>query len=87
MRSYELSHLQACFLQEAVSPRPGEGLLYTVIVATAALAANIAVQILTGVKDEFIRRNNLITVDLEHYKIEAFRVLKRDDCEVCGPST
>src|SRR5207245_86043 len=62
----------------------GEGLLATVTSTLAAMASNMAVQLLTGVQAEFLRKNNLFLIDLHTYTIEALAVNRRDGCSVCG---
>jgi molybdopterin/thiamine biosynthesis adenylyltransferase len=59
-------------------------LLSTVASALAAIAANMAVAILSGVRAQVFREKNLFYVDLETYAIEALAVEKRSGCPLCG---
>jgi molybdopterin/thiamine biosynthesis adenylyltransferase len=61
-------------------------LLSTVASALAAVAANMAVAILSGVRAQVFREKNLFSVDLETYAIEALAVEKRSGCPLCGKS-
>jgi len=70
------------FPDDRTFPR-GEGLLSTVTTMLAAMAANIAVQVLSGVHSEFISKHNFFSIDLERYRIEALAVERRKGCEIC----
>jgi molybdopterin/thiamine biosynthesis adenylyltransferase len=59
-------------------------LLSTVASGLAAIAANMAVAILSGVRAQVFREKNLFDVDLETYAIEALAVQKRSGCPLCG---
>ena len=73
-----------CVLNDKRKFPRGEGLLTTVTSTLAALASNMAVQLLTGVQAEFLRENNLFLIDLRTYAIEALAVERRSGCSVCG---
>src|SRR5437870_1820974 len=76
-----------CYLDPNRNWSPAGTLLSTVTSALAALAANMAVAILSGVHTQVFREKNLFYVDLETYAIEALAVQKRDGCPLCGKST
>jgi len=81
------NHWSACFgccLNEKREFPRGEGLLTTVTSALAAVAANMAVQLLSGVRRDFIRRHSMFWIDLETYRIEALAVQRKPGCTVCG---
>ena len=59
-------------------------LLSTVTSALAAIAANMAVAILSGVRTPVFRDKNVFYVDLETYGIEALAVQKSAECPLCG---
>lgn len=73
-----------CYLSSGQEFPRGEGLLATVTSALGAIAANMAVQLLTGVRAEFVLKHNLFWIDLETYQIEALAVRRRPGCKVCG---
>jgi molybdopterin/thiamine biosynthesis adenylyltransferase len=80
-----------CFadlLQPGMQFPRGEGLIATVTTALAALASNMFIQIITGVADQWVRRNNVFVVDLTSYYIKAYAVRKRsgERCRICGQS-
>jgi molybdopterin/thiamine biosynthesis adenylyltransferase len=73
-----------CYLPDrSVFPR-GEGLLSSTTSALAAVAVNMAVQIVTGVRSSFVTRRNYFAIDLEEYTIQALWVSRRPDCRICG---
>lgn len=74
----------ACSLEGRPEPRRGAGLVSTVTTALAAMAANMAVELLTGVHAEVFHRANLFFVDLENYAIEALAIQRRSGCSLCG---
>jgi molybdopterin/thiamine biosynthesis adenylyltransferase len=67
----------ACFgcyrPDDTVFPR-GEGLLSSTTSALAAIAVNMSVQILTGVRSSYVMRRNYFAIDLEQYTIDALWV-------------
>jgi molybdopterin/thiamine biosynthesis adenylyltransferase len=73
-----------CYLNDKQKFPRGEGLLATVTSTLAAMAANVAVQLLAGVQGEFPKENNLFLIDLHTYTIEALAVKRRSGCSVCG---
>jgi molybdopterin/thiamine biosynthesis adenylyltransferase len=74
----------ACYLDPNRESNPSAGLLSTVTSTLAAIATNMAVAILSGVRTQMFREKNLFYVDLETYDIEALAVEKRSGCPVCG---
>src|SRR2546422_1487928 len=73
-----------CFLDGAADFSRGEGLLSTATAALAAIAANMAVQLLTGQRAGFITEHNVFFVDLEKYAIDALAVVPSPECTICG---
>jgi len=73
-----------CLLNDNQRFPRGEGLLATVTSTLAAMAANMAVQFLTGVQADFLTAHNLFLIDLHTYAIEALAVERRSGCSVCG---
>jgi molybdopterin/thiamine biosynthesis adenylyltransferase len=73
-----------CLLGERTEIPRGEGLLSSVTSTLAALASNMAVAILTGVRSDFLRRQNVFFVDLENYAIDALAVERGKECRTCG---
>ena len=73
-----------CYLGEGRSFPRGEGLLSTVTSTLAAIAANMAVQIITGVRSDFLKSHDLFLIDLESYVIQTLAIERRKGCEVCG---
>ena len=73
-----------CYVEETTEPARGEGLLATVTSTLAAIAANMAVQLLTGIRADAVRAQNLFFVDLEDYTIVPHKVQKKKGCAVCG---
>ncbi len=81
------NHWSACFgccLNEKQEFPRGEGLLATVTSALAAIAANMAVELLSGFRCEFLRRHSMFWIDLETYRIEALAVQRKPGCALCG---
>ncbi len=76
-----------CCLDPDQNWSPSGGLLATVTSTLAAMAANMAVAILSGVRTQVFREKNLFYVDLETYAIEALAVEKRSGCPLCGKLT
>jgi molybdopterin/thiamine biosynthesis adenylyltransferase len=74
----------ACYLDLDRKWNPPVGLLSTVASTLAAVAANMAVAILSGARTQIFREKNLFYVDLESYAIEALAVEKRSGCPLCG---
>ncbi|MBZ5565098.1 MAG: ThiF family adenylyltransferase [Acidobacteriia bacterium] len=73
-----------CCLNEKQEFPRGEGLLTTVTSSLAAIASNMAVELLSGVHSDFLRQHTLFWIDLEEYRIEAISVKRRPECKVCG---
>ena len=76
-----------CYLDPNRDWSPAGSLLSTVTSALAAIAANMAVTILSGVRNQVFWEKNLFYVDLETYGIEALAVEKRSGCPVCAQVT
>jgi molybdopterin/thiamine biosynthesis adenylyltransferase len=74
----------ACYLDLDRKWNPAGGLLSTVASTLAAIAANMAVAILSGARTQMFHEKNLFYVDLETYTIEALAVEKRSGCALCG---
>jgi molybdopterin/thiamine biosynthesis adenylyltransferase len=73
-----------CYLGKTQEFPRGEGLLATVTSTLAAVASNIAVELLAGVHADFVRRHNLFFIDLQTYTVEALALKRRKGCRVCG---
>ena len=73
-----------CYLDPDRNGNTAGGLLSTVASTLAAIAANMAVAILSGVRTQMFREKNLFYVDLETYAIDALAVEKRSGCALCG---
>ncbi len=73
-----------CSLEGRPEPGRGASLVFTVTTALAAMAANMAVELLTGVRADVFREKNLFFFDLQNYAIEAIAVQKRSGCRLCG---
>ena len=65
----------------------GEALLSTVTATLAAVASNLAVEIISGARADFMKTRNLLLIDLETYRIEALAVERRAKCRVCGDAS
>lgn len=76
-----------CYLQDSNAWPTGGGLLSTVTSTLAAIAANMAVAILSGTSVQVFQDRNLFYVDLDAYAVEAFAVKKRSGCQICGRAT
>ncbi|HLG56878.1 MAG TPA: ThiF family adenylyltransferase [Vicinamibacterales bacterium] len=75
----------ACFLTSRARPIRGESLLATVVSTVGAMAACVAVQLLTlRDRTQALEHGNCLTIDLQHYAVEPIRVLRRHDCVVCA---
>jgi molybdopterin-synthase adenylyltransferase len=81
------NHSSACFgcyLADSPKFERGEGLLTSVTSALAAMAVNIAVQLITFVRFNSLPEANLFMVDLERYGIYPVEVERREGCEICA---
>jgi molybdopterin/thiamine biosynthesis adenylyltransferase len=77
----------ACYLiPNAETPR-NEGLMFTVLAATSALAAHIFVSLVTGLDADICRSQNFIAFDMTQCHVESLAVLKRKQCQVCSNRT
>jgi molybdopterin/thiamine biosynthesis adenylyltransferase len=75
-----------CYFENSAERSRGEGLLSTVTTTLAAMAANMAVELLSGIRAEIFREKNLFYIDLENYDVKPLAVQKRKGCRVCGTS-
>jgi adenylyltransferase/sulfurtransferase len=73
-----------CCLNENQKFPRGEGLLTTVTSALAAIASNMAVELLSAVRCDFVREHTVFWIDFETYRIEALAVQRKPSCTVCG---
>ena len=73
-----------CLLNDKQKFPRGEGLLTTVTSTLAAIASNMVVELLASVRSDFLRRHNVLWIDLERYNVEALSVKRRPGCKVCG---
>ena len=73
-----------CCLEGRPEPSRAASLVSTVTTALAAVAANMAVELLTGVHAEVFCEKNFFFVDLQNYAIEPLAVQKRSGCRLCG---
>ena len=73
-----------CYLDRGRDWSPSGGLLSTVTSTLAAMAANMAIAILSHTRDHVFREKNLFYVQLETYALEPLRVNKCVDCPLCG---
>jgi molybdopterin/thiamine biosynthesis adenylyltransferase len=72
-----------CYFSDNRQFPRGEGLLSTVTATLAAIGATMAVQILTGIRSEFLKQHNLFLFDLETYQMEALAIERRKSCALC----
>jgi molybdopterin/thiamine biosynthesis adenylyltransferase len=74
-----------CFLDTEHNWAPAQSLVATVTSALAAIAANMAVSILSGVHAEIFHEKTLFYFDLQsYYPIEPLCVARRNECRLCG---
>ena len=73
-----------CYVEDTMEPIGGEGLLSTVTSALAATAANMAVELLSGIHAEIFCEKNLFYFDFATYSNGPLAVQKRKGCRVCG---
>jgi molybdopterin/thiamine biosynthesis adenylyltransferase len=75
----------ACYLASSSTIHPrNEGLLFTVLAASAALAAHMYVALVTGTGTTLLKSRNYLTVEMDRFQVENFAVLKRRKCLVCS---
>ncbi len=74
----------ACYVIPNIKIPRNEGLLFSVLAITAALAAHLLVCLVTGVNADKPSANNCLTVELGKIMIENLAVLKRKLCPVCS---
>lgn len=74
----------ACYINPNTKIPRNEGLLFTILAATSALAAHVLVNLATGRDAEFQERQNCIMVEMSRFRIESLAVLKRRRCPVCS---
>ena len=80
----EWSACFGCLLSTGQEFPRGEGLLATATSSIAAVASNMAIQLLTNTRRDFLDHHNVVFIDLESYVIEALAVNRRTDCDICG---
>jgi hypothetical protein len=73
-----------CYLEHGREPSRNEGLVSTVATVLAANAANMAVELLSGIHGEIFSEKNLFYFNLENYANKPLAVEKRSGCSVCG---
>jgi adenylyltransferase/sulfurtransferase len=74
----------ACYLVPRAEIPRNEGLLFTVLAKTAALAAQVFVSLALGIGADFLKRRNHIIVDLDQFRIESIAVVRREQCTICS---
>ena len=74
----------ACYLAPKAEIPRNEGLLFTVLATTAALAAHVFVSLTTGLDTDFTKTHNYATVETDKCQIEILAVLKRKHCPFCS---
>ena len=74
----------ACYLASKAETPRNEGLLFTVLATTAALAAHVFVSLVTGIETEFLKTQNCLAVEMGKCQIERLAVLKRKACAACS---
>jgi molybdopterin/thiamine biosynthesis adenylyltransferase len=82
-RNAAWSACPGCYLNPAAPSPRGEALFFPVIGVTAGVAAQIAVQLVSGVRYSPLDANNFFVIDLGAYRLEAFSVKRREDCALC----
>jgi molybdopterin/thiamine biosynthesis adenylyltransferase len=80
----DCSACPACSLASTREIPRNEGLLFTVLGTTAALATYVFVTLAAGPEIGLFRANNTLTVDMDKCKIERLAVLKRKKCPICS---
>jgi len=74
-----------CYFGPDVQYPRTEALIPTVVAVTAAFAAHVLFQLVTGVADRQLWRHNFITINVgTRHEIEMYRVNRRPTCQVCG---
>jgi molybdopterin-synthase adenylyltransferase len=74
----------ACYLAPKTKIPRREGLLFTALATTAAIASHVFVSLVTGMDAHFIKRYNYLTVELGQSRAESIAVVKRDLCPSCS---
>jgi molybdopterin/thiamine biosynthesis adenylyltransferase len=74
----------ACYLIPNTEIFQNEGLLFTVLAATSALAAHVFVSLVTGFDAAFAKTQNYLAVDLGNGQFESLAVVKRKQCPACS---
>jgi len=74
----------ACYLIPNTEIPRNEGLLFTVLATTAALAAHVFVSLATGLDGGFPKTYNYVTIETDNCQIERLAVLKRKQCPLCS---
>ena len=74
----------ACYFDPNIKVQRDEAILGAVAIATAALAANVIVQLISGIAMKSLFEKNFYIVDFSNYKIESLAVQKSNYCRVCA---
>lgn len=80
----EWSACPGCYLIPTTEITRNEGLLFSVLAMTAALAVHVFVSLATGLEAEFLRRHNYLTMEFGQWQVERLAVLKRKHCSTCS---
>lgn len=75
----------ACFLPQKTPISRGEGLLFSVIAATAALATQLVADHITNPERPMLVDCNLFVLDLDGMSLRALAVERLPDCPYCSP--
>lgn len=73
-----------CYCDQTRKCPRGEGLLSTATATLAAVAANMAVELLTDTRAEFLKEHNCHFLNLESYCLVSLAVQRRTKCKTCG---
>jgi hypothetical protein len=76
----------ACHLSPQIVVPWNEGLLFTVLATTAALAVHVLVGLITEVNAEFLKTRNYFEFDMGTCQSDPLAVLKRSGCAICANS-
>jgi adenylyltransferase/sulfurtransferase len=74
----------ACYLAEDTKIVRNEGLLFTVLAATSAVAAHVFVSLMAGLDADLAKAQNNLIIEMSTYRLETLAVRKRRNCPVCS---
>jgi hypothetical protein len=74
----------ACYSVPNTEIPRDEGLLFTILATTAALAAHVLVGLITGLEANRTKTHNYLSVEMGQLQIEKLAVLKRKHCPLCS---